>query len=64
MLYFSYSKEREKNKMTTFTLIILIALILSMVGKFAAAVERGCFKLAGLFAFEICAFAYLARILM
>ena len=50
--------------MTTFTLIILILFIAALAFQFTAAIEKDCFGLAGLFAFEIMAFAYLAKVLM
>lgn len=50
--------------MTTFTLIILILFVGILTFQFVAAIERDCLGLAGLFAFEILAFAYLAKVLM
>ena len=50
--------------MTIFTTIILIAFVGVLVAQFMAAIERDCLGLAGLFAFEIIAFVYLARVLM
>ena len=50
--------------MTTFTLIILVLFIAALAFQFMIAVERDCLGLASLFAFEILAFAYLAKILM
>ena len=50
--------------MTIFTTIILIAFVGVLVAQFMMAIERDCLGLAGLFAFEILAFAYLARVLM
>lgn len=50
--------------MTTFTLIILIMFVSAMVFQFVAAIEKDCPGLAILFAFEIIAFAYLAKVLM
>lgn len=64
MLYFRYSKGRETYKMTTFTLIILVLFAAVLAFQFMMAVERDCLGLAGLFAFELIAFAYLARVLM
>lgn len=64
VLYFSYSKGREKSKMTTFTMIILILFVGALAFQFTAAIEKDCLGLAGLFAFEIMAFAYLAKVLM
>ena len=64
MLYCKYSKGREKTKMTTFTMIILALFIAALAFQFMMAIERNCLGLAGLFAFEILAFVYLARVLM
>ena len=50
--------------MTIFTTIILIAFVAMLVGQFVAAIDRDCLGLAFLFGFEICAFAYLANVLM
>ena len=50
--------------MTTFTLIILVLFVAGLAFQFMMAVERDCLGLAGLFAFELIAFAYLARVLM
>ena len=50
--------------MTTFTLIILVMFFAAMSFQFMIAIERDCLGLAGLFAFEILAFAYLAKVLM
>ena len=50
--------------MTTFQLIILIAYVVILVWKFVVTIDRECFGLAGVFAFEIMAFAYLAKVLM
>ena len=50
--------------MTTFTLIILILFVAALAFQFITAVEHNCLGLAGLFAFEILAFAYLAKVLM
>lgn len=50
--------------MTTFTLIILIIFVAMLVGQFVMAIERNCFYLSAVFAFEIMAFAYLAKALM
>lgn len=50
--------------MTIFTTIILILFVSALVIQFVAAVEKECLGLAGLFAFEIMAFVYLAKILM
>ena len=64
MLQCRYSKEREKPKMTTFTLIILILFVGVLAFQFVASIEKECFGLMFLFAFEIIAFAYLAKVLM
>ena len=45
-------------------MIILVAFIAALAFQFMMAVERNCLGLAILFAFEIMAFAYLARVLM
>ena len=50
--------------MTTFTIIILVLFVAVLAFQFMMAVERDCLRLAGLFAFEIMAFAYLATVLM
>ena len=50
--------------MTTFTLIILVLFVASLAFQFMMAIERNCLGLAGLFAFEIIAFAYFAKVLM
>ena len=50
--------------MTTFTLIILVLFVAALAFQFVIAVERNCLGLASLFAFEIIAFAYLAKVLM
>ena len=50
--------------MTTFTLIILVLFVVALAFQFMMAIERNCLRLAVLFAFEIMAFAYLARVLM
>ena len=50
--------------MTTFQLIILIAYVAILAWKFVVAIDRECFGLVGVFAFEIMAFAYLAKVLM
>ena len=57
-------KEGRKQKMTTFTTIILALFIAVLAFQFMMAIERNCLGLAGLFAFEILAFVYLARVLM
>ena len=50
--------------MTTFTTIILALFIAALAFQFMMAIERNCLGLAALFAFEIMAFVYLARVLM
>ena len=50
--------------MTTFTLIILVLFVAALAFQFVAAIERDCIGLAVMFAFEIMAFAYLAKVLM
>lgn len=50
--------------MTTFQIIILVMFVMALSAQFVTAIERNCFGLAGLFAFEIVAFAYLAKVLM
>ena len=50
--------------MTTFTLIILIIFVAMLAGQFVMAIERNCSSLSIVFAFEIIAFAYLAKVLM
>ena len=50
--------------MTTFQIIILVIFVMALSAQFVAAIERDCLGLAGLFAFEIMAFAYLANALM
>ena len=50
--------------MTTFTLIILVLFVAALAFQFMIAIERDYLGLAGLFAFEILAFAYLAKVLM
>lgn len=50
--------------MTIFTTIVLILFIAALAFQFAAAIEKECFGLMFLFAFEIVAFAYLAKVLM
>ena len=50
--------------MTTFTMIILALFIVALAFQFMVAIDRNCLGLASLFAFEIMAFAYLARVLM
>ena len=50
--------------MTIFTTIILILFVVALVFQFMIAIARDCLGLASLFAFEIMAFAYLAKVLM
>ena len=50
--------------MTTFTLIILVLFVAALVFQFMIAIERNCLGLDMMFAFEILAFAYLAKVLM
>ena len=50
--------------MTAFQIIILVMFVMALSAQFVVAIERNCFGLAGLFAFEIVAFAYLAKVLM
>ena len=50
--------------MTIFTTIILIAFVGVLVAQFVAAIELDCVGMAIVYAFEILAFAYLARVLM
>ena len=50
--------------MTIFTTIILIAFVGVLVAQFVAAIELDCVGMAIAYAFEILAFAYLARVLM
>ena len=50
--------------MTIFTTIILIAFVGVLVAQFVAAIELDCVGMAIVYAFEILAFVYLARVLM
>ena len=50
--------------MTIFTTIILIAFVGVLVAQFGAAIELNCVGMAIVYAFEILAFAYLAKVLM
>lgn len=50
--------------MTAFTMIILVAFIMALVGQFMASIEKECYSLMFVFMFEIVAFAYLAKVLM
>lgn len=50
--------------MTTFQIIVLVMFVMALSAQFVAAIERECFGLSTMFAFEIVAFAYLANALM
>ena len=50
--------------MTTFNLIIIIIFVICLVSQFMMAIEKNCNWLSTMFAFEIIAFAYLAKVLM
>ena len=50
--------------MTIFTTIILIAFVGVLVAQFVAAIELDFVGMAIVYAFEILAFAYLAKVLM
>ena len=50
--------------MTVFTTIILIAFVGVLVAQFVAAIELDCVGMAIVYAFEILAFAYLAKVLI
>ena len=50
--------------MTIFTTIILIAFVGVLVAQFVAAIELDCVGMAIVYAFEILAFDYLAKVLM
>ena len=50
--------------MTTFQTIVLVMLVTALSVQFVASIERECFRLSAMFAFEIMAFAYLANTLM
>ena len=50
--------------MTIFTTIILIAFVGVLVAQFVAVIELDCVGMAIVYAFEILAFAYLAKVLM
>jgi hypothetical protein len=45
-------------------MIILILFVAVLAFQFVSAIEKDCLGLAFLFGFEICAFAYLANVLM
>ena len=50
--------------MTTFTMIILVLFVTALAFQFVSSIEKNCPWLASMFAFEIIAFAYLAKVLM
>ena len=50
--------------MTTFNLVIIIIIVSLLVIQFVASLSEKCSWLSAMFAFEIIAFAYLARVLM
>ena len=50
--------------MTIFTTIILVLFVGALAFQFVSAIEKDCLGLATMFAFEIIAFAYLAKVLM
>lgn len=50
--------------MTTFTMIILVLFVCALAFQFVVSIEKECYWLSAMFAFEIIAFAYLAKILM
>ena len=50
--------------MTTFNLIIIVIFVICLVAQFGMAIEKNCNWLSAMFAFEIIAFAYLAKVLM
>ena len=50
--------------MTTFTMVILILFVTALAFQFVTSIEKECYGLMFLFAFEILAFAYLAKVLM
>ena len=50
--------------MTTFTMVVLILFVTALAFQFVASIEKECFGLMFLFAFEILAFAHLAQQLM
>lgn len=50
--------------MTTFQIVVLVMFVIALSAQFVAAIERECFGLSIMFAFEIMAFVYLAKILM
>ncbi len=50
--------------MTVYTTIILILFVASLAVQFVMSLEKKCFTLSALFAFELLAFAHLAKVLM
>ena len=50
--------------MTTFTMIILIMFVTALAFQFVASIEKERYWMSTMFAFEIIAFAYLAKVLM
>lgn len=50
--------------MTTFQIVVLVMFVITLSAQFVAAIERECFGPSIMFAFEIMAFVYLAKILM
>ena len=64
MCYNVDTKNEGEPKMTTFTIIILILFVGVLSFQLIAAIVKNCLGLATLFAFEIMAFAYLAKVLM
>ena len=50
--------------MTTFNLVVIIMFVSLLVIQFVVSLSEKCGWLSAMFAFEIIAFAYLARVLM
>ena len=50
--------------MTTFTMIILVLFVCALAFQFVASIEKECYWMSTMFAFEIIAFTYLAKVLM
>ena len=50
--------------MTTFQIVVLMIFVTTLSAQFVAAIEREHFGLSIVFAFEIIAFVYLAKVLM
>lgn len=50
--------------MTTFQIVILMIFVIALCSQFVVAIERERFGLSIVFAFEIIAFVYLAKVLM